>query len=303
MWLATLFLKWDLRCILSQLKSTCLYLTYPLNQVINWRIYPPTVKYDLAPNQKKNLEFNVWKVNSNSINRNLPYLITELPPAKNYKKRPVKRYLILQRSRTIHERKNEIIIDGKLNDWINYQPLQLDKEYLTTGKKDWNKDDLSVVIYSAWDQNDLYFGIDIKDDKFFSISEDLDIRQGDCIEFGFDCNNDKYVPGFNENDHNIGFSFTKNGPKSWRWHGTQYQSFGRFYSCVFEVQRFPGHTIFEIKIPKNELSPLQFEKNTQFGFTVVVHDNDGAGWNGAMQWTAGLVNEIYPAHFGEVTLK
>ena len=269
----------------------------------DWRIYPPKVTYDLEPNQAKIFNFNIWMVRLNSLNRNLPYLKTEIPPLVDFPPRSVIRYLIPVKKRTIFKNNKDITIDGNLNEWSTVAPLLLDKEYLTTGISSWIKDDLSVSVYSSWDESGLFLGIDVRDDKFFNPDNNLKLREGDCVELGFDGKNDQVAPGFDADDHNFGFAFTTNGPVAWRWYGPQKYSVGQIFSIPFKIIRLPGHTVYEIFLPEKELSPIKFQKNYSFGFTVVVHDNDGSGWEGAMQWTAGLYEKIYPALFGDVTLK
>ncbi len=268
----------------------------------DWLIYPPLVKYQLAGRGKKSYRYNIWMVSLHSINRNLPYLETRMPSAAGSEPEIIRKYLIPLRKMTIEMRKSKIEIDGNLSEWAAVKPLFLDKEYLTTHIPNWTKSDLSAAIYSAWDKKGLYFGIDVKDNKWVNRNANAEIKKGDCVEIAFDGSWDRQVPGLDDNDHDFGFAFTENGPVAWRWHGPVDYGVGQTFSIPFQIQRLPAHTLYEIFFPITELSPIMCRAKKKFGFTIAIHDDDGQGWKGAMQWTAGLINEVYPALFGEVEL-
>ena len=145
--------------------------------------------------------------------------------------------------------------------------------------------------------------MDVKDNRLSNPFRDGRIRRGDCVEIGVDALGDRHSPGFDDNDHDLGFAFTAHGPIAWRWAGPPQFPRGRVLNIPFAVQRLPAYTIYEIFIPAREIAPAALKPDARWGMTVAVHDNDGGGWKGAMQWTAGLVGEPYPALFARVRLR
>ena len=269
----------------------------------DWRIYPPEVNYRVPPGGQQRFSFNVWLVRLSSLNRNLPLLEGRFPPAEGMPPRRLYRLLAPKRNYSIGFRKFQVSVNGDLNEWLEVTPLLLNNEYLTSGIPGWSARDLSVALYSVWDTTGLYLGVDVKDNRLLNTYRGADIRKGDCVEIGLDALGDRRSPGFDEDDHDLGFAFTKHGPIAWRWSGPPQMRRGRTFGVPFAVQRIPGHTIYEILLPAREVAPLRLEKNAVFGMTIAVHDDDGSGWKGAMLWTGGLLGKPYPALFARVRLR
>ena len=269
----------------------------------DWRIYPPEAGFVLPPASEKTLSFTVWLASLNSLNRNLPRLITALPPLAGVPPRPVYRLLAPVRKYGMPHRNFSVTVDGDLSEWNKETTLLLNQEFMTTGIAGWNADDLSVSLYTAWDTTGIFLGVDVKDNRLSNPFRDGRIRRGDCVEIGVDALGDRHSPGFDDNDHDLGFAFTAHGPIAWRWAGPPQFPRGRVLNIPFAVQRLPAYTIYEIFIPAREIAPAALKPDARWGMTVAVHDDDGGGWKGAMQWTAGLVGEPYPALFARVRLR
>ncbi len=79
-------------------------------------------------------------------------------------------------------------IDGDLKEYDNAKPILINnKEKISTGEKaDWSgKDDASGKARILWDDNNLYLGIEVTDDKpmINNAPAGADMWNGDCIEF------------------------------------------------------------------------------------------------------------------------
>lgn len=77
-----------------------------------------------------------------------------------------------------------IAVDGKLDDWNLSDPLVLkEKEQVVRDAHFWNgPDDLSANIYVAWDEEAIYFGLEVIEDSVFGAIETLPMDGMDNFE-------------------------------------------------------------------------------------------------------------------------
>ena len=86
------------------------------------------------------------------------------------------------------ERRSDIVIDGKTDDWAGQEPFVLDrKEQVIYGTGAWKgKDDFCAELFSRWDAENLYFLVKIKDDKLVQEKAGGNMWEGDHIELWLD---------------------------------------------------------------------------------------------------------------------
>ncbi len=179
-------------------------------------------------------------------------------------------------------------IDGELSDWHHARFVYLNDSSQAVGLVPWMDWNLSAKIATLWDDQNFYFGALVTDNMFFQPHEGTLVWQGDNFQLGFDCANAKGSVPDDPGHYVYGLSLTKRGPEAFRWKGG-----GLKPDLVSEIElsitRLDAtHTVYEARIPKQLLAPLEFVPGSRFGFTFLLNDNDGGGRRGWMEWTPGI---------------
>jgi hypothetical protein len=180
------------------------------------------------------------------------------------------------------------IIDGDLSDWHNARFVYLNDPSQAVGLVPWMDWNLSARVATLWDEENFCFGAVVTDNVFFQPYEGTLVWQGDSFQLGFDCANTKGTVPDDPGHYVYGLSLTEHGPEAFRWKGGNLKA-GRVPQIELAVTRPDKiHTIYEARIPKDLLRPLEFVAGSRFGFTFLLNDNDGGGRRGWMEWTPGI---------------
>jgi len=208
-----------------------------------------------------------------------------------------------------------IVIDGILdiNEWGNAQEIIIDKSSDTrTGAgaqeiPDWNgTSDLSAKIYTKWDENNLYLGIEVTDDIHFQSANGSDIWSGDSIQFSFDPGRANGVnsSGYNE----IGMALTNTGSiERYRWTAAN-GSGGNINAGLMNTNiardNTNNTTTYETAISWELLlvPGVTADVNSLFGLSLLVNENDGSGRRGWIQYMDGIGGSKDPGLFGDLLL-
>jgi serine/threonine protein kinase len=79
------------------------------------------------------------------------------------------------------------LVDGNLDTADEWTGAQYSISHVTFKPENWfGPDDLSGRFYSAWDENFLYLGLDIRDDRHVQVSSGEALYQGDDVEIQID---------------------------------------------------------------------------------------------------------------------
>ena len=120
--------------------------------------------------------------------------------------------------------KSLITVDGKLDEWSLYPPLELhEKSNVVYGQHTWKgSEDLNFKTYSAWDEESLYFAFDVTDDNHSVNDKGRELWKGDHIELWLDADlGDDFTESTkSKDDFQFGFSpgnFTNIKPEVFLW--------------------------------------------------------------------------------------
>lgn len=87
---------------------------------------------------------------------------------------------------------SHVSVDGDLSDWEGIPCIELNGEdQIAYHPKKWNgTNDLSARVYSAYDDQNLYFGFNVNDNILCNRNAYGYFHEGDCVEIfmGFDEN-------------------------------------------------------------------------------------------------------------------
>lgn len=99
------------------------------------------------------------------------------------------------------------VTDGDLSDWN--LPIQKVITHVVYGADEYDdEEDISGSVVAGWDNNFLYLGIRVKDDKYVQHATKEQIYLGDSIEILFDryVSDDYYLQAMTSDDYQIGIS-------------------------------------------------------------------------------------------------
>ena len=141
--------------------------------------------------------------------------------------------------------------------------------------------DLSAKIFMAYDQKYLYLAADVTDEKHITRNADVNIWNQDCLQFGFDMDNDAFdpvlcPPGYTENDWEFCAAMTTKGTQLYS-HTQKGAAANKLYAEKPMVTRTKdGHTLYIIRIPWKELGNFKPAAGKVIGFNLVIFDLDNA---------------------------
>lgn len=179
------------------------------------------------------------------------------------------------------------VIDGRVSDWPALPSIELNRNtaYSFSGRVD-SLNDLSAVIYSGWDDNHLYFAIQIKDDVL--MADSTDVWRDDGVEIGLDGFHDQYAWGWDDHQYTI----VVDGRMADRGVLTK-----DIRAAVLGTD--DGYNV-EVAIPMSKLIPGIPISGTVMGFTVGIHDDDdGGNWDAYLIWE-GTNTSSRPDQFGSL---
>lgn len=203
-------------------------------------------------------------------------------------------------------------IDGDLSDFDRSAPIPLiGKSQLHAEKDDrWTPENLSAAAWFNWDDQYLYVGVEVIDDKHVAVQKEENCVLDDSLELAFHPMNrqpgqdDKafayYVsaahPGGGSGKHTIHRPVDKSG-------GLKSGTLARDSSVYDIAVRHEGvKTTYEIAIPFSDLGGISNVVGGKFGLSIVLNDNDGEGRKASMLWGEGLKPAWSPSAFGMLTL-
>ncbi|MCZ2122166.1 MAG: hypothetical protein LC108_07885 [Anaerolineales bacterium] len=209
---------------------------------------------------------------------------------------------------TLHEVQG-ITVDGKLDDWTGEPTFTLDQQaqiVYNANPKSWkDAQDLSMLAWSGWTAEGLYFAFQVTDDLHKQITADTDLWHGDHVELQFDTELDKDYnnPGMNEDDYQIGISlgdFAKIPPVIYAWFNGP-EAPGAITSGKLAFTQTDNGYVLEVFLPKEALAGIALEPGATFGMNVSVSDTDLADQE-TMLSTSAIRTYANPMTFGKITL-
>ena len=163
-------------------------------------------------------------------------------------------------------------IDGDLSDWPAGESINLNRDtaYAFSGRVS-DLEDLSAIVRSGWDQQNLYFAIHVSDDVL--VTDSPDVWRDDGVEIGLDGLHDTYAWGFDDHQYTI----VADGRAADRGLLTT--------DISSSVLTYQGGYYVEMAIPMSKLIPGTPISGTVMGFTIGLHDDDdGGNWDAYLIW-------------------
>jgi hypothetical protein len=194
-----------------------------------------------------------------------------------------------------------IDVDGYANDWKNGPSIHLDRAHLESGNLK-NEKDVTAELRFAWDENALYFHIEVKDDEVVLTRSGKNIWQDDLLEIFIDPKGDGlYWNG--QNDYQLGFRPERElgGVLIWSWFqgGQDLTASARTSARCFVDP--DGYTI-EGAIDWNDLN-MRPTPGMTLRLSPAVHDVDKDRNQAKLQWFFRNEEELQRFVLGKIILE
>jgi hypothetical protein len=179
-----------------------------------------------------------------------------------------------------------VSIDGKLDDWKYAVWIAFDSEDgLLRGRGIWkDKDDLSILWSTMYDQKNFYFAAAVRDDIFKPSDNAAEMWRGDCIFLYIDWANQKSAISSKPN-----FALVKGKPTIADPSALNPRIIESEIAIVQNAALGKGGTIYEVAMPFEFITKEKIDAGVVIGFTPGYEDGtdnpEGKGemfmdWNG-----------------------
>jgi hypothetical protein len=216
-----------------------------------------------------------------------------------------------------------INIDGDLYEWD--PPIQKVINSVVYGTANWTgENDCSGTVVAAWDEDFLYLGVRVKDDKYVQEAVKEKIYLGDSIEILFDryVSADYYLKSMSSDDYQIGISpgqygietclivngkvttgCTPGPPQAYMWF-PKADAGKKTEVKIGALDSGQGYQV-EFKIPWALLGVSSPAAGDHFGFAISINDNDKADTLNQQTMVSNVSTRYFsdPTTWGDLYLK
>jgi hypothetical protein len=214
-------------------------------------------------------------------------------------------------------------IDGDLYEWD--PPIQKVINYVVYGANNWTGElDASGTVVAGWDEDYLYIGVRVKDDKYVQETNKEKLYLGDSIEIVFDryVSADYYLQAMTADDYQIGISpgqygietcamisgkvttgCTPEPPQAYMW--MPKENAGKKSEIkIGAIESGKGYQV-EFKIPWSLLGVSNPAAGDHYGFAISISDNDKDGKLLQQSMVSNVSTRFYsdPTTWGDLYLK
>jgi len=214
-------------------------------------------------------------------------------------------------------------IDGDLYEWKT--PIQKVINYVVYGAANWtDEDDSSGTVVAAWDEDFLYIGVRVKDNKYVQEGKLEQIYLGDSIEILFDryVSADYHLQAMTADDYQIGISpgrygietcYIVNGklsttctpepPQAYMWF-PKAEAGKKTEIKIGALESGKGYQV-EFKIPWSLIGVTNPQEGDHYGFAISISDNDKDGKLLQQTMVSNVSTRFYadPTTWGDLYLK
>lgn len=169
------------------------------------------------------------------------------------------------------------------------------------GKPPWKgADDLSCTWKSAWDDDNLYLLVDVKDDVYHAPISGSNLWNQDGLQFLFDPMRDSAEKS---GKYDYGCAVTPAGPEAFCYLTAHPSvSEGRAPWRLAETRLDGGSRRYEVAIPWKCLAPFRPRSGADLGMSMILNEDDGEGRIGFSGWFSGPHSKDLD-HVGDLILE
>lgn len=266
-----------------------------------WQLETYEQKFELAPSEFKRVSFNI--INAEQVPFNeyaFSYTVIDDNGEILAKSSKLLDFTIAAKTSDEIDVKN---FDGDISSWSNAYPIHINAPDDITSLDAWKNANVAVKSYMKWDENYYYVLTDVYDDLHYQGYTGNQMWQGDSLQLAFDTlNND--TANYANDDYEFGIGQSALGTEVEAYAAGEPNTAGSRSPEWAKIIRDNDNKItrYLVKLPKNEIYPLELKQGTAFGYDICVNDADVLNRDKAIEFTAGVNGSKRPNLFKTFTL-
>lgn len=189
---------------------------------------------------------------------------------------------------------------GDIQGWENAYPIYIEAPENPSDINSWIGLNRSMKVLSKWNEDALYFMVDVYDSVHNNTFTGFDLWQGDSVQIAIDTLLNGLAPntksGFQSDDYEYGFGLTPSGLETYVYYGPDVKV-GQIETQMFNMVRNDelGLARYLIKLPKENIKQVNLKQGNRFGFNIAVNDADVLLREGFSQYTSGICDSKNPS--------
>ncbi len=166
--------------------------------------------------------------------------------------------------------------EGDISQWRNAYPYYISPPSDVISKDGWHNKDVAARMFSKYDNEYLYFMIDVYDETHMNAMTGESIWNGDCVQIAIDAGNNRSTSGYDGDDYEFASALTDFGQEIWCHADGSRKETGARDASWSKVVRDDNsrNTRYMIKIPISELPPLNASEGKFVNMDIAVADSD-----------------------------
>ncbi|WP_214627558.1 S-layer homology domain-containing protein [Paenibacillus agaridevorans] len=188
--------------------------------------------------------------------------------------------------------------DAGLQAWQDAYPLYLNQPENPASEAQWQNGNASAKMYALWDDEAFYVLAKVYDDYMSNNMHGASIWNGDSVQLAFDTKNQKTTT-YNADMYEYAFALTGTLEETFAFSAAGGKTPGARPGDWSNITRDEGRklTLYTIRIPKSELTPMVLETGYVFGFNAAINDGDMLDRESYHEFTKGLASSKNPSHY------
>ena len=194
---------------------------------------------------------------------------------------------------------NTANFNGDISDWANAYPIHINPPEDLTNLDAWKQSNFAVKSFMKWDENYYYVLTDVYDDLHYQGYTGSQMWQGDSLQIAFDTLNDDSPKGYGSDDYEFGIGQSALGTEVVAYAAGYPNTAGSRSSDWAKIIRDNENKItrYLVKLPKNEIYPLDLKEGTHFGYNICANDADVLNRDKVIEFTEGVNGNKRPGLF------
>lgn len=189
---------------------------------------------------------------------------------------------------------------GELSDWSNAYPTYLNPPGDPDLMEAWQSSEIAARIFTKWDEHYFYVMGDVYDSYHNQQNPKERLYAGDSIQLAIDATNTK-SKAYDEDDYEYGFALDNLGnTMAYAWKVPLEQVSGEKPSewCKIVRNEATKNTRYFIKIPRENISPMEMKEGNIIGMNLLLNDANLLGnRDNAIEITGGINSKKDPSQY------